>query len=132
MASTYCQLDPLLPADGVWAVPVPWHLVPLLARCREVRQLAATGYADPATRRAALILWPGVDPRCVVALLERLDRSYQARRSDTPRVNRERSQPHRPSKAAPTSEARSKLRATWRAPPSERPRAVRHRVAVAC
>jgi len=72
MYSSYCELDEPLPAPGLWAVPVPWSLVPTLATNPAARQLAASLYVDPPTKRAAILLWPGVDPRWVTALLAKL------------------------------------------------------------
>ncbi len=73
MYSTYCQLDEPLPARGLWAVPVPWKLVPALTALPEARQFAASLYLDAKKKRAAIVLWPGVDPRWVVALLAKLE-----------------------------------------------------------
>jgi hypothetical protein len=74
MCSSYCQLDDPLPTRGHWAVAVPWHLVPALAAHPAARQIAASLYLDPPTKRAMIVLWPGVDPRWVVALLAKLAR----------------------------------------------------------
>ena len=79
MRRDYHRFDAHLPDRGLWAVAVPWHLVPLVARSEAMRQVAATGYADSATRQACLILWPGVDPQWVSNLIERLDHAYRAR-----------------------------------------------------
>jgi hypothetical protein len=74
MYSNYCQLEEPLPARGLWAVPVPWKLVPALTAHPAARQFAASLYVDARTGRAAVVLWPGVDPRWVVALLAKLER----------------------------------------------------------
>ena len=74
MYSSYCQLDEPVPTRGLWAVPVPWNLVPALAAHPAARQIAASLYLDPPTKRAAIVLWPGVDPRWVAALLTKLER----------------------------------------------------------
>lgn len=78
MPHAYHRLESNLPARGVWTVPVPWRLVPVLAAAPAVRQLAATCYADPTRRRAALVLWPGVDPHRVAELVGALDRARPA------------------------------------------------------
>jgi hypothetical protein len=74
MYSSYCELDEPLPSPGYWAVQVPWNLVPKLAANPAARRFAAELYADPSTKRALMILWPGVDPRWVAALLTKLQR----------------------------------------------------------
>jgi hypothetical protein len=79
MYSSYCQFDEPVPAPGVWAVPVPWSLVPLLTASPAARQIATALYIDPPTKRAAIVLWPGVDPRWVSALLTKLQRQYRRR-----------------------------------------------------
>ena len=73
MSNAYYQLDDPLPTRGLWAVPVPWNLVPVLSTQPGMRQFAAELYVDPATKRAAVVLWPGVDPRWVTALFARMD-----------------------------------------------------------
>jgi hypothetical protein len=78
MYSTYCQFDEQVPARGLWAVPVPWKLVPALAAHPAARQIAASLYLDTQTRRAAIVLWPGVDPRWVAAFLTKLERRGKA------------------------------------------------------
>jgi hypothetical protein len=79
MYSSYCQFEDPVPTRRLWGVPVPWHLVPRLAAHPAVRQIAASLYLDPTTKRAAIVLWPGVDPRWVVALLNKLDRQRTRR-----------------------------------------------------
>jgi hypothetical protein len=72
MKTTYRRLDEPLPVKGLWAVPVPWQLVPKLAAHPAARQFAASLSIDRVGRRAVILLWPGVDPRYAVAFLAKL------------------------------------------------------------
>ena len=87
MSSRYFQMDDPLPAPGLFAVAVPWHLVPLLSALPGARQIIASMYLDPPSKKAAIVLWPGVDPRFVLALLAKLEarRQQRAKRSRLPR-----------------------------------------------
>jgi len=74
MSARYFRMDDHAPAREQWALPVPWKLVPVLAGLPGARQFAAELFVDPVTKRAAIVLWPGVDPRFVTALLTKLER----------------------------------------------------------
>jgi hypothetical protein len=79
MSARYFQMDDPLPVRGLWAMSVPWHLVPELAACPNARHILASLYLDPPSKKAAIVLWPGVDPRWVLALFAKLEQRHRAR-----------------------------------------------------
>lgn|GEM_PF-4466575 len=114
MSAPYFQLDTPLPARGLWAVPVPWHLVPALTTSPNAPEIVATLYVDPPTKRAAAVLWPGVDPRWVVALLAKLEQEHQSHNPPppSPRAKPAANQPSARKKAAKKPTTRTPRRSS--------------------
>jgi hypothetical protein len=72
MYSDYFQMDDPQPTRKQRAIAVPWNLVSAFATRPEARQIATSLYLDPPAKRAAIVLWPGVDPRWVRSLIAKL------------------------------------------------------------